>query len=228
MVHCFLTGVGLSMDQAFVLNRREARELLALLNERMTSLQRVIAQFGPLDDEDLATRRGAGPRSAQRRKHHRLVCQAVAVAMAQGFPEIELFQSWPAHRAGVQAVLDRSLRSHPVHGSAIQDLDEKTVRDGVKLGQAVLRLLDPQRLLRHRTRVAICAAACLQPLEYSPEEVVRMIRAAASGSGDPLSLGLTLTDVADLQVLAVAPVNAPAISGADEVARNGAMPCHLP
>ena len=46
---CFMTGVQFALDSAFVLNRRDARAPLAVLNDRVASL-RVVDQLAPLDD----------------------------------------------------------------------------------------------------------------------------------------------------------------------------------
>lgn len=98
MARCFLTGVEFPLQKAFVLNRRDARDLLSVLKDRVASLQRVIDQLSPLDTFD------DKPFERWRKrpfvpKRHRLVCKAVADALAPGFPEIELFQVWPEYRS---------------------------------------------------------------------------------------------------------------------------------
>lgn len=198
MVHCFLTGVQLDIDKAYVLNRREARDLLAALNDRLVSLRRVVEQFAPLDDSDEPGEGWRGQRQQRRhaatRKRHRLVCKAVADAMAPGFPEIKLFQTWPTHRAQVQAVLQQGLLAHPVHGEAIKSLDEKSASDGERLGHAVLRLLDPQRQLPQRTRLAVCAAACLHLRGQQPEQAANIVRASVASPSDSPTLALSKRD----------------------------------
>ena len=82
MVCCFLTGVQLPIDKALVLNRREARSLLAALNDRVASLRRVIEQLSPLDIDDDATRAAYPQRPGAAHKKHRLICKAVAEALA--------------------------------------------------------------------------------------------------------------------------------------------------
>ncbi len=76
MARCFLTGVEFRLEQAFVLNRRDAHSLLHMLKDRVACLQRVIEQYSPLDVDEgkLAwqVRKGFAP------KRHRLVCKAVA------------------------------------------------------------------------------------------------------------------------------------------------------
>lgn len=195
MVHCFLTGVQLNIEQAYVLNRREARNLLAALSDRLVSLRRLIDQFSPLDDSDEPDQGRRQQRGrAGSRKHHRLVCKAVADAMAPGFPEIKLFQTWLAHRGQVQAVLQQGLRTHLVHGEAIKNLDEKSTSEGEQLGRAVLRLLDPQRQLPQNTRRAVGVAASLHLRGQQTEEAASLIRAWVAGTSASPSPALSKRD----------------------------------
>jgi hypothetical protein len=101
MVRCFLTGVEFPLQKAFVLNRRGARDLLAALKDRVACLQRVIEQLAPLDARE-SKPFGRAHKSAFAPKKHRLVCKAVADALAPGFPEIELFESWLEYRSRVR------------------------------------------------------------------------------------------------------------------------------
>ena len=99
MIHCFLTGVEVPLEKALVLNRREARELLNALTDRIASLRRVIDQFAPLDVEvDRGWADGQTDQINTARKRHRLVCRTVAEAFAPGFPEIKLFLDWPEYK----------------------------------------------------------------------------------------------------------------------------------
>lgn len=205
MAHCFLTGVRLRMEQAFVLNRREAKDLLATLNDRVASLRRVIDQLAPLDDSGPSAQNAHRAHHGLAPKQHRFVCKAVADAIAPGFAEIELFRAWPVYQAEVRAVASRGLRAHPVHGEAIRAFDEQAVREGDKLGRAVLRLLDPQGKLGRQTRITICAAACVQPRDQSPEQVAKLMKDAAMGFGNAGGLGLTQADLVGLRLLIDAP-----------------------
>lgn len=97
---CFLTGVEMGLDQAYVINRRGARELLFELSDRVCRLRRLIEQLAPLDSMPVraANANDIGP--APRR--HRLVCAEAALVMAQGFSEVTLFLAWPDYRARVR------------------------------------------------------------------------------------------------------------------------------
>lgn len=126
MVRCFLTGVQFPIEEAFVLNRREAHDLLDVLKDRVASLRRVIDQLSPLDDEDS----NAGPAHFARpgfvRKKHRLVSKAVADALAPGCPEIRLFLDWPAYRS--QARIAIRVHANPPRqpaASALSDDENK-------------------------------------------------------------------------------------------------------
>lgn len=99
MVHCFMTGVECRFEDAFVLNRRQARELLDTLKDRTASLRRVIDQLSPLDEQEPNEAVPAARRARFAPKKHRLVCKAVADALAPGFPEVSLFMTWPQYQA---------------------------------------------------------------------------------------------------------------------------------
>jgi len=114
MVRCFLTGVEFPLHKAFVLNRRDARDLLDTLKDRVACLQRVIEQLSPLDARE-AEPFGRAHKSAVVPKKHRLVCKAVADALAPGFPEIELFQGWLDYRSRA-----RRIARHGVHDELMQ------------------------------------------------------------------------------------------------------------
>lgn len=123
MVRCFLTGVQFPIEEAFVLNRREAHALLDALKDRVASLRRVIDQLSPLDEEDNKAGIGQAPPSRFVRKRHRLVSRSVADALAPGYPEIRLFVDWPQYRANSRLAIRAS--AHPVGQSAAVDLAGK-------------------------------------------------------------------------------------------------------
>lgn len=122
MVRCYLTGVQFPIEEAFVLNRREAHDLLDRLKDRVASLRRVIDQLSPLDDED----GGAVPAHVRRKdfvcKKHRLVCQAVAQALAPGCPEIRLFLEWPEYRLQTRFAI--RLSAHAPQEAAVPAVSE--------------------------------------------------------------------------------------------------------
>ena len=124
MVHCFLTGVQVGLEDSFVLNRRQAHDLLNVLKDRVASLRRVVEQFSPLDKQDgyqdvpVARRAGFAP------KKHRLVCKAVADALAPGFPEISLFMPWPAYHSQARQAARQGQRSKKQEQSAKAELPD--------------------------------------------------------------------------------------------------------
>lgn len=115
MICCFLTGVQVSLEQAYVLNRREARDLLDVLKYRVASLRRLVEQFSPLDDQDDLSNVPLTLRANFAPKKHRLVCKAVADALAPGFPEIKLFMEWPVYHSQARKTALQGLRIPPVN-----------------------------------------------------------------------------------------------------------------
>ncbi|MGB4115324.1 MAG: hypothetical protein WBK51_02120 [Polaromonas sp.] len=99
MVHCFITGVQFELDEGFVLNRREARDLLDALKGRAASLMRIIEQLSPLDEPDNNSIAALQNIYRPPKKKHRLVCKAIADTLVPNFNEIRLFVSWPEYLA---------------------------------------------------------------------------------------------------------------------------------
>ncbi len=112
MIRCYNTGVQCEIDEAYVLNRRDAADLLHRLRDRAASLERIVAQFAPLDDfeprDSFLQMRPAAPSP----KKHRLVCKAIADAMGPAFPEIQLFIDWPQYQERARNVIRRGHEDH--------------------------------------------------------------------------------------------------------------------
>lgn len=98
MPRCYYTGLAMPFDKAFVLNRREAHRLRDQLAERLVRLQRLLELLGPMDPSP-----NTPLHSNKAPVRHRLVCKAIAEALAQGFPEVTLFEAWMAYHARVLA-----------------------------------------------------------------------------------------------------------------------------
>lgn len=198
MVHCYLTGVQFPLDEGYVLNRREAHGLLVALKDRIASLQRIVDQLSPLDDVDTSRQRGRMPPA---RKSHRLVCKALAEALAPGYPEIRLFIPWRQYRVHARLTEFHSLRGHPRFGDAIDKLDDDELLRAADLGIAVLRVLDPCRELPHKARLAIKAATCIRHRTLRAPDLLRLMRDAMAGAEAHEVLGLTEDELESLSVV---------------------------
>jgi hypothetical protein len=128
MIQCFFTGVQCEMSDTFVLNRREARDLLDRLKDRVASLERVVLQLSPLDEVVQDESSPWAKRSKFTYKKHRLVCKAVSEAIAQAFPEIKLFLPW-----GQYVEQSRNTRLQGSHNHPDLDKPAKVVDDNALL-----------------------------------------------------------------------------------------------
>lgn len=187
MARCFLTGVEFRVEDGHVLNRSDAYRLLRTFRKRAESLERLIAQLSPLDkpaaDDSRAMKRIGG-------KQHRMICKAVADALAQAYPEIELFLSWPALLARNVKDRMRILEKHPLYGASIAGLADEELVPVAKLSREVLCLIDPRRELSPAVQVAIKAGICIHHRNKSALEIVASIRSTISGNGDLAALGV--------------------------------------
>ncbi len=187
MARCFLTGVEFLVQDGHVLNRSDAYRLLRTLKSRSESLERLIAQLSPLDEptdnNPRAMKRGGG-------KLHRMICKAVADALAATYPEIELFHSWPGFLS--RKVRDRFLimKEHPLYGASISGLSDDELVLAAKLSQQVIRLIDPRNELSPTARMAISDGICARHRGESPTKIAALIRSAIAGNGDLAALGV--------------------------------------
>jgi hypothetical protein len=201
MTQCFLSGVQCEISDAFVLNRREARDLLDRLKDRVASLERVVQQLSPLD---VVAQYEFSPRAKHGKfapKKHRLVCKAVSEAMAQAFPEIKLFLPWKQYVQQSRKTRLQGLRDHPDLGKVAKGVDDNVLLDAEKKGKRVLYLLDGQRLLAPNTRQAIALGTTIRLRALSAIDIATLICTTATTNGDCVSLGLTPAQLAEVRAL---------------------------
>lgn len=174
MAHCYLTGVQFPLDEGFVLNRREARHLARALQDRVNALQQLIEQLAGWDD----TVPQPWPGRGHHHRRHRMVCQAVAEALASAYPEKVLFRRWPEYLTTARLIRLLCLRDHPLYGNGIKRLTDDKLLEVITLSKRVQQLLDPNQSLPQRGQLALRAGICVRNLGMSAEEVVGHIRTA--------------------------------------------------
>jgi len=187
MARCFMTSVEFPVEKGYVLNRTAVYRLLRALRKRSESLERLVTQLSPLDDPH---DKGSGGTARNRGKQHRMICKAVADALGQAYPEIELFLSWPALLARNLRDRMRLLKEHPIYGASLSGMPDDDLVPLAKLGQQVVRLIDPHRKLPPRAMVAIKAGICVRHRADTANEIAKRIRSTISGGGDLVALGV--------------------------------------
>lgn len=100
MPKCFITGVEVALEESSLLDVSAARYLLRDLHQRVASLQRLIDQLGERDEVNTVNR-NTGVKFV--RRDHRLVSRSIAQAIAEAFPERNVFIEWTAYRARWEA-----------------------------------------------------------------------------------------------------------------------------
>jgi hypothetical protein len=119
-----------------------------------------------------------------------MICKAVADALTLAYPEIELFLAWPALLARNLTHRMRLLKEHPLYGASISALRDEELMPLAKLGQQVVRLIDPRRELSPRVGLAIKAGICVRHRAESANEIAASIRSTILGGGDLAALGV--------------------------------------
>lgn len=105
MAKCFLTGIEVPMENAYLLDQGATRRALRSLRERVAAMERLLAQFTPRDSVEVYDYKTRKPAVKPQR---RLVCQSVASALSALYPEAQLFITWPQFRERCVALSQQS------------------------------------------------------------------------------------------------------------------------
>jgi hypothetical protein len=173
MARCYLTGVEITLDDAFVLNLTTAHRTLRELKEKVATLERLIAQLGGTDLVPIPNRGGAG---TFLRKDRRVVSRPMALALAAICPDRCLFLPWTIWRARGRTLPLSALHHHPDYGPRLRELSVVEAEQVVTLARQVLHRLAPGEHLAHEVRTAVIAGVCVTLRERSPEEVIAILR----------------------------------------------------
>jgi len=96
MPKCFLTGIEVPMENAYLLDCGAAKKALHNLKLRVAAVERIVEQLSPKDRAEVFDYRS---QRIEVRPERRLVCQTVAAALSTSYPESPLFVAWPAFKA---------------------------------------------------------------------------------------------------------------------------------
>lgn len=102
MARCFLTGVDLVMEKAFVLDKAEAYRAARGMRNKLAALEKLIADLGVKEKVEFPDKRTGKIFS---RFDSRLVCETVASALSATCAERKLFVRWPEWKASQKARL---------------------------------------------------------------------------------------------------------------------------
>jgi hypothetical protein len=187
MARCYVTGVGISLDEAFVLDLTVAHRVMRDLRERLATLERLTAQLGEKDRVEIRRRDGAGART---RLDRRVVSKSVAAALAEACSDVELFIPWDQWRARGRGLALAALREHPDYGPRLREVDDARLAAILDLGGEVLRRLAPGQTLGPDLRDAVTAGACVALADHRAEEIVAILRERAAAAIDLTILGV--------------------------------------
>ncbi len=96
MAKCFMSGVEITLDEAYVIDRRTAYRALLDLRHRAMAVERVIQQLSPVDEVEIFF----GEEGAmQLRKRRRLITANLAENLANIYPQEKLFLSFADYRS---------------------------------------------------------------------------------------------------------------------------------
>ncbi len=172
MARCYLTGIEISLDDAFVLDLTVAHRLLRELRERVATLERLVAQLGEADRVQVRNRDGSG---TVMRKDRRVVSHSMAQALSALASDRELFVRWTDWRARGRFLPLAALREHPDYGARLRSLSVAELESVAELGRQVLGRLARGQHLSYEIRIAVMAGVCVSLRDRSAEEVVTIL-----------------------------------------------------
>ncbi len=106
MAKCFITGVDLSIHEAYILDRAAAHRALKDIQEQLSTLQRLIEQLGAIDDSEIFDVKN---HKMTLRRDRRLVTSSVAEVLSAAYPKAKLFTPWREWRQRRSQTNNRAL-----------------------------------------------------------------------------------------------------------------------
>jgi len=95
MAKCFITGVDMSIHDAYMLDRTAANRAVKDIRQQLAALERLIEQLGSIDDAEVFDIR---KHETVIRRDRRLVTSSVAATLSAAYPKEKLFITWEEWR----------------------------------------------------------------------------------------------------------------------------------
>ena len=95
MAKCYITGIEIPVEEAYLLNIYVVNKTIRDLKSRFETIQRLLDQLGPKDEISFFS---AVAGKQVNRMDRRLVCNAMAQSLAVALPEEKLFITWPEYK----------------------------------------------------------------------------------------------------------------------------------
>lgn len=190
MFRCFLTGVEVELENAYVLNRAVLYRVLRGLKQRTESLERLLQQLGPQDEVIVRQLAGQPPVT---KKNRRLVSKAVAEVFRAAAAEPDLFIPFTTFAASAPRSQGRplsNLASHPLFGAAVSSASAVQLEDAVRLARSVTRRIDPRESLPSDIVTVLQAGVCLVLNDRDMDEAVRAIGSALGRDESCVAIGV--------------------------------------
>jgi len=185
MARCYLTGVEIALEDAFMLNLSIAHRVMRDLRERLATLERLTAQLGEKDRVTVRYRQGSHTRDDRR-----VVSKSVAAALAEACADAELFLPFAEWRRRGRVLTLSGLRDHPDYSARLRALDESQLDLALSRAAAVLRRLRIGAALSPELRDAITAGVCVALSDKSPEEIEATLRTRSKLDDSLADLGV--------------------------------------
>lgn len=99
MAKCYLTGLEIDLDSAYILDRVQARRTIQALRQQLIALERLVEQLEPVDKIPVVQ---PGATGAKTKKQRRVISKRMAHAYLESYPGMRLFVPWKVLVKGEQ------------------------------------------------------------------------------------------------------------------------------
>ncbi len=90
MLKCYITGIEMNSETAYVLDIAKAMHIMRTLKNKYDGMEKMINELGVCDNVEIVAKKGK--RIKQRRR--RLICKQLADAYCETYSEKNIFVSW--------------------------------------------------------------------------------------------------------------------------------------
>ncbi len=129
MLRCYLTGLEISANQAYMLDKKAIQTRLWEITREQATLSKLFEELGPVDKVKILGRK---------KLHHRLVCESVARSLARDTQPFKPFIRLRQHHINLNLERIRCLHEDAPPGTMFSSLNQK---DLFKIAERVWKVI---------------------------------------------------------------------------------------
>lgn len=147
-VKCHLSGADISIDDAFIISKRNTQHLIKFHRQQIQSLEKLLAEFSIVEHVQFHRNDGKNKTSVR----HRWVSAVAAEALSLAHAPHHVFVSWPKFQTEVREARWRHLKSDHLFGSAAKKIPLADFESVMKFGSSLLDELAARTQLKTQSQ----------------------------------------------------------------------------